>query len=151
MPPQADLIDGKKSVSPETLDKLVAELDAGRRRWRMAVEFVSGCMIKAVSTEDEAREMIKVLRKKRAEREEEAKSEASEPFCIRCKESFPIVDAEKEGRRGWAPGSLNKVKFANKRIRTAYKDWLEGDLHGEPWLCGACYFDVLDGESPSFL
>ena len=141
---QADKIDGKKSITPETLDEVTAALDRSGRVWRLAVEWVSGSMVKATSTEEQAQQLLKALRKR--EEEEKKSAEASpvgRPFCVRCKEEFRIVDDPGKGR--WEMGTLNKIKFARKRVRDAYKEWKDGDLHGEPWMCGNCYLDIEDG------
>ena len=144
--PQAGEIDRKKSVSEGTLAELTDELDKGGRQWRMAVEFVSGSLIKAISTEDEARQAINALRKRRAASMGQESPTGGRPFCVRCKEEFPVVDdLEVGGKKAWRMGTLNKLKFAPKRIRDGFRDWSAGDIHGEPWLCGACYFDINGG------
>ena len=141
--PQAKAIDRKKSISKKTLKELTDALDEDGREWRMEVGFVSGALIKAACTEDEARSVIEALRKKFAASRGEESPTGSRPFCVRCKEEFPVVD--EDGRKAWKMGQLNRLKYATKRIRDGFSDWTEGDVHGEPWLCGNCYFDIMDG------
>ena len=142
--PQADKMDGEQSITPEALKEATAALDRNGKSWRMAIEWSSGAMIKATSTEDQARQLVKALRKREAEAKKAAEATPRDAaFCVRCKEEFPIADDP--GRKAWEMGSLNKVKFAPKRIRDAYKEWTGGDLHGEPWMCGSCYHDIDDG------
>ena len=143
--PQAGEIDGKKSISEKTLKELTDALDEDGREWRMAVEFVSGCMVKAASTEEVARQAIKALRKRIAAAKGEESPTGGRPFCVRCKEEFPVADDLEAGKKAWRMGTLNRLKFAPKRIRDGFRDWRAGDIHGEPWLCGNCYFDLEDG------
>lgn len=142
--PQADEMDGDKSITPETLDEVTAALERNGRAWRLAVEWTSGAMVKATSTEEQAQQLIKALRRREAEeKKSSSESPVGRPFCVRCKEEFPIGDDPGKGK--WEMGTLTKLKFARKRVRDAYKEWKDGDLHGEPWMCGSCYFDIDDG------
>ena len=143
--PQADTIDRKKSISKKTLKELTDALDEDGREWRMEVGFVSGCMVKAAGTEEEARSVIKALRKRIAASRGDDGPTGGRPFCVRCKEEFPVVDDTEAGKQAWRMGQLNRLRFAGKRIRDGFRDWSAGDIHGEPWLCGACYFDINDG------
>ena len=148
MPPQADVISNEKSISQETLEDLQMALDENACRWRMAVEFVSGSMIKAISNEEQARQAIKVMHRGRPRKRGEAPGSSQaggRPFCVRCKDEFRIADNPDDRRSRWEMGVLKKLKFAPRRIRDGFKDWAAGDLHGEPWLCGNCYFDISDG------
>jgi len=62
------------------------------------------------------------------------------PFCCRCKEDFPVAKEP----ANWCMGQLRKLKFAPKRIRDQFRDWLNSEFHGEGYLCGNCYFDLTD-------
>ena len=150
MPPQADMMDGARSILPETLDKVTKALDEDGRQWRLNVEWVSGSMIKATCTEDEAHSLLEMLSKREAEKTRIADATPMErPFCCRCKDEFPIAD--EPGRKAWAMGQLNQIRYAKKSVRDAYKEWSGGDLHGEPWMCGSCYFDIVDSGAPAHL
>ena len=144
--PQADEIDRKKSITKKTLKELTDALDEDGRKWRIEVGFVSGSTIKAACTEEEARGVIKAMRKRIAAARGDDSPTGGKPFCARCKEEFPVVDdLEAGGKKAWRMGELNKIKFATKRIRDGFRDWIDGDIHGEPYMCGNCYFDITDG------
>ena len=135
---------------PETLDKVTKALDEDGRQWRLNVEWVSGSMVKATCTEDQAHSLLEMLSKRAAEKKRIADVTPMErPFCVRCKDEFPIAD--EPSKKAWAMGVMNKVQFAPKRVRDAYLEWSDGDLHGEPWMCGSCYFDIVDSGAPLHL
>ena len=149
MSPQADMIDGQKSISPETLDKVTRALDRDGRQWRLNVEWVSGSMVKATCTEEQAHSLLDMLHKKAEKKKNAETTPMRKPFCARCKEDFPAAD--EPGRKAWAMGQLNQIRYAKKNVRDAYRAWLDGDLHGEPWMCGSCYFDITDSGAPMHL
>ena len=62
------------------------------------------------------------------------------PFCCRCKEDFPVAKEP----AGWMMGKLRKLKYAPKKIRDQFRDWLHSEIHGESYLCGNCYFDLTN-------
>ena len=65
----------------------------------------------------------------------------AEPFCCRCKEDFPVEDAEPAI---WRMGVMRELRRAPKRIREQFREWLDSELHGKGYLCGNCYFDLTD-------
>jgi len=60
-----------------------------------------------------------------------------EAWCCRCKEDFPVARSG-----GWHQGYLRKLKLAPKWMRDRFREWLEHDEGC--YLCGNCYFDLLD-------
>ena len=70
--------------------------------------------------------------------------EVADPFCCRCKEPFPVDDFPNGRFESWKMGVLRKLKFAPKKIRVQFKEWLKSEIHGEGYLCGNCYFDLTD-------
>jgi len=67
------------------------------------------------------------------------------PFCCRCKEEFPIREIDSR-LGGWSMGVLRKLKYAPKKIKYEFREWLNSELHGEGYLCGNCYFDLTDND-----
>lgn len=51
----------EKPIAAETRRELVAQLNDAGYPWRFAVEFLSGAMLKAISTEDGAKNAVRVL------------------------------------------------------------------------------------------
>jgi hypothetical protein len=65
------------------------------------------------------------------------------PFCVRCKEDFPVADEPAT----WRMGQLRPLRKAPKRIRERFREWLSEDaINPHPMLCGNCYFDLTDDE-----
>ncbi len=61
---------------------------------------------------------------------------ASERYCIRCREGFPVSP---EGV-GWLMGWMRPLKDAPQKIKDVYL--LAGGV--DSYLCGNCYFDLKD-------
>jgi len=59
---------------------------------------------------------------------------SEEKWCARCKEEFPIAHEP----TNWRMGQMRKLNKAPK--------WMQNRLKGEAggYLCGNCYFDMLD-------
>ena len=62
-----------------------------------------------------------------------------EPFCLRCKENFPVATEP----TSWRMGEMRELKKAPKKIRDQFRDWLDEEIH-VAYLCGNCYFDLTD-------
>ena len=41
-------------------------------------------------------------------------------------------------------GYLRPLKFAPRRIKEQFKEWLDADDPNARYLCGNCYFDLTD-------
>jgi len=67
------------------------------------------------------------------------------PFCCRCKEEFRVQENDSR-RSNWSMGVLRKLKYAPKKIKDQFREWLNSELHGEGYLCGNCYFDLTDDD-----
>lgn len=67
----------------------------------------------------------------------------NKPFCCRCKEYFPVMQFNSKSEP-WRMGEMKSLKFAPKKIRVQFMEWLKSEIHGEGYLCGNCYFDLTD-------
>lgn len=67
--------------------------------------------------------------------------EDNKPLCIRCLEDFPV--AQEPAR--WEMGEMRPVSKLPKRLRDKVQPD-QMDTRGKSYLCGNCYFDLLDEE-----
>lgn len=61
------------------------------------------------------------------------------PFCQRCKEDFPVIEA----RSGFRMGNLTRLEHIPKRLWTKLR-LVEWENENGRYLCGNCYFDLTD-------
>ena len=58
-------------------------------------------------------------------------------WCCNCKEDFPVAAGEPYGM-----GALKPLSEAPPGIARQFKHWADDDEGA--YLCGNCYFDILD-------
>ncbi len=61
-----------------------------------------------------------------------------EPFCCRCHEDFPV--AHEPAR--WTMGELRPLAKAHRRIQRVVMS--HDDCLDDLYLCGNCWFDLID-------
>ena len=134
--------DGEQSIAAETCRAMVGALEGCGYKWRIAVEYRPTTQLKVVGTEERAQDVIRVLRKRAGVIDAAKATPLGVPFCVHCKEEFPIAEDPDDRHGPWRMAVLKKLKFAPKRIRRELSEWgAESELHGASWLCGNCYFD----------
>lgn len=124
-------------MKPETITELKTLLDKMERPYYDALAVPSGSMISYIVTEPEALQTIQNI-KTHLEKIGNKKH-----FCCRCKEDFPVkMNDSTHGT--WSMGELRLLKYAPRKIKEEFRDWLKSDLHGDGYLCGNCYMDLTE-------
>lgn len=60
------------------------------------------------------------------------------PFCCRCKEDFPLAKEP----ANFQMGEMREIRRAPGFMRRKFQEWCDHDTGR--YLCGNCYFDLLD-------